>query len=132
MEELVELEQAVNELKFPSMREEVIEAVRALSDRAYQEREWGRSRDANRRYDDLDINVHILYDDTRVLPDPSAQVGIVLFAEDVPPLRALEEVLGPLIDELGDVPDREYLANPRWNSVLAVAARAADEMTKRE
>lgn len=122
----------MSELKFPSMRDEVIDAVRALSDRAYQKREWGRSRDAGGRYDDLDMNVHILYDDTRVLPDPSAQVDTVLFAEDVPPLRALEGVLGPLIDELGDVPDREYLADPRWNSVLVLAARAADEMSRRK
>ena len=113
------------------MRAEVLEALKALSDREYQEREWGKYQEAVCRYDDLALNVHILYDDCRVLPDPSSQVGSVLFPEDVDYLRRVDAVLGPLIDQLGRSPDAEYLADPRWDLVVDAAAEALSHLARR-
>lgn len=58
------------------------------------------------RYDDLDANVRVLYDDRRVLPDPSTRVGGVLLPDDVVPLLRIGAVLGPPI--VGDAPDATY------------------------
>jgi hypothetical protein len=43
----------------------------ALVDPQHQRLRWGRVEEGVRYYDDLDINVHILYDDCQVLPSPN-------------------------------------------------------------
>ena len=75
-------------------------------------------------YDDLTLNVHVLYDDMRVLPSPEDAVPSLLHAAEVLPLRAVDSALGPLIRELGDSSDEAYLADPRWPHVVE-AAKAA-------
>lgn len=52
--------------------------------------------------DNLDMNIHILFDDTSLLPDPLSGVGWYIYADEVEPLRLLGAVLDPLIDEIGD------------------------------
>lgn len=118
------LERAVTDVEFPSMRSDVVDALRSLADRGYQEREWGQFRADENRYDDLTLNVNVLYDDCRVLPDPASRIGTVLLASDVEPLTRLSDALTPLIAELGDSADSSYLADPRWDQVVE-AARAA-------
>lgn len=111
-------------VEFPSMRAEVIEALRALSDPEYQSATWGRYEPGVDYYDDLDMNVHILYDDTQVLPDPETAVSQVIHESEVTALRAVEASLGPMIRDLGDAPDEVYTSDPRWAGVID-AARAA-------
>jgi hypothetical protein len=48
----------------------------------------------------------------------------VIYEREVGTLRALDAVLGPLIDELGDRPDADYLADARWPRVVEAAAQA--------
>lgn len=115
---------------FPEMRLEVIGAVRALSDPEYQERQWGHYEEGVNFYDDLKLNVHILYDDTMVLPDPEGAVSTILYAEEVPALSAIDRALGPLLDQLGDQPDSDYLAHPGWPAVVRAAAAALTEMRR--
>lgn len=119
-------------VQFPAMRASVIDALTALADRGYQESVWGRVTEGGRCYDDLTMNVHVLSDDCRVLPDPSGEVGTVLFPEDVAPLERLGVVLDALINDLGDSPDADYLADPRWYDVVAAAGRARERMSSRE
>lgn len=114
----------MSEVEYPRMRSDVLDALRSLSDRDYQEREWGVYRTAENIYDDLTLNVNLLYDDCRVLPDPAGRVGSVLLPQDVEPLIQLGLVLDPLIEELGDDPDDVYLADPRWDGVVRAAAAA--------
>lgn len=114
------------------MRSDVLDALRSLADRGYQEREWGTYREEDHRYDDLTLNVHLLYDDCRVLPNPASQVGTVLYAGDVEPLRRVGAVLGPLIDDLGEASDAEYLADPRWLLVVTAAAQAVANLEQRQ
>jgi hypothetical protein len=110
------------------MRDELIEGLEALADRDHQQRTWGRDAPQPTEWDNFDEVVHLLYDDMNVLPDPSDAVGVLLFEEDVDALERLEGVLGPLIDELGDVGDEVYLADPRWSDVVSAAGVALETL----
>lgn len=75
-------------------------------------------------YDDLSLNVHVLYDDCAVLPDPSGAVGSTIHAEEVLAFAGLELVLGPMLDDLGDAADEIYTKDPRWPAVVRAAGEA--------
>jgi hypothetical protein len=115
-------------IEFPSMRAEVIEALRALSDPVHQRTRWGRFEPGVDYYDDLDMNIHILYDDCAVLPDPASSVRSLLRPTEVATLSAVDSVLGPLIRELGDRPDEDYMAHPGWADVVEASAAALAAM----
>lgn len=115
-------------IRLPAMRDEVVAALRALADRRHQDSRWGVYDPDVNYYDDLSLNVHVLYDDTQVLPDPEAVVGAVIFSREVPWLRRLHACLGPMIDDLGDRPDADYLADPRWQLVVKSAREALEAM----
>ncbi len=121
----------MTKVEFPRMRDDVMFALACLADREYQHRVWV-NRDAPPNYfDNLTANVNILYDDCVVVPDPAARIGSVLVAGDEQDrLRGLDAVLGPLIDELGEAPDDEYLADPRWRLVVEKAAEALAAMIR--
>lgn len=121
-----ELGSPMNTVKFPAMRREVIDAVAALSDLEYQRRVWiDRIFPKENFYDDLTLRSHILYDDTMVLPDPGSAIGDILIdGDEVARLAALDQVLGPLIDELGEADDFRYISHPRWPEVVRLAGRA--------
>jgi hypothetical protein len=113
-----------SQVTFPEMRDEVIAALRSLSDPLHQETQWGRAEEGVNYYDDLTLNVNTLYDDCRVLPSPESSVPEVLLDSDVPALQAVEDALGPMIRDLGNRPDADYLADPRWGSVVTAAQQA--------
>jgi len=106
------------------MRHEVIAATRSLSDPAHQRTRWGKYDPDVNYYDDLSLCVHVLYDDCRVLPSPESAVPAVLYPDEVASFRELEAALGPLIVDLGDRPDADYLADPRWGLVVEAASKA--------
>ncbi|MFD8814564.1 hypothetical protein ACFV23_24505 [Streptomyces sp. NPDC059627] len=61
------------------MRQNVICAVRALSDEAHQTCVWiWQVYPVGACFDDFALNLNILYDDTLVLEDPVASLGTVL------------------------------------------------------
>lgn len=111
-----------DKIKYPEMRGEVLTALRSLSDIEHQRTRWGRSYDDY--YGDLDLNIHVLYDDTSVLEDPDLTVGSIVYSNEVPLLRALDEVLNPILDEVGDRPDSDYINHAKWATVLNAAAQA--------
>lgn len=118
----------MTDVKYPQMRQEAASALAALADPEYQRRVWiDRKYPRDDFYDDLTLNVNILYD--MVLPDPKSRIGTVLTSEkEANHLIRLEEVLGPLIAELRDAPDSRYLADPRWKEVVAAASSALSSM----
>ena len=67
-----------------------------------------------------------------MVPNPELSISSLLYESEVPALRALDTVLGPLIDDLGDAPDEIYLADPRWPSVIHAAANALAAMEANE
>lgn len=116
------------EVTFPEMRNEVIAALRSLSDPVHQATRWGRSIEGVDYYDDLTLNVNTLYDDCQVLPSPESAVPAVLLERDIPSLSELQAALGPMIVDLGNRSDADYLADPRWPTVVAAAKSALDAM----
>lgn len=108
---------------FPWMRAEVIGALQSLGDITYQRDWWGKLTPEG-GVDSLDLCIHVLYDDCRVLPDPASTVPSVLRATDVGAIWNLGVVLGEIIEELGDSPNEAFVCHPLWPRV-AEAARAA-------
>jgi hypothetical protein len=119
-------------VELPAMRLQVRAALRALANPTYQSARWGLMEPGVNYYDDLSINVHVLYDDCEVLPEPSRTIGTVLYEDEVPAFRTLESSLGPLLEELGDSPDETYLTDPRWPAVVRSAKRALEAMATPE
>lgn len=117
----------MSDVRFPEMRSEVIGAVHALADRDYQRRVWVEQEYPNAGYfDDLTLNVNILYDDTKVLEDPSSTIGTCLRTTDeAEAMRLLAEALDAVFEEKGmDLSDAEYIADPRWDAVVEAAGAA--------
>ncbi|MFI1208896.1 hypothetical protein ACH4UV_14955 [Streptomyces sp. NPDC020802] len=117
-------------VEFPDARLQVVASVESLADFGYQQRVWVEGNtDEGAPWDNFDLVVHILFDDTRVLENPGAAVGQVLRSpEEARAMQALASVLSPLIDELGDVADDVYLASPRWPAVVEAARAALEAM----
>ncbi|MEO7261620.1 MAG: hypothetical protein ABI047_10255 [Jatrophihabitantaceae bacterium] len=103
-----------------------------MSDAEHQQKAWIRRECPQLDYfDDFTQNVHVLYDDCQVLPEPTSRLWSVLLpGDEVDRLRALGKVLDPLIDELGDAPDAVYLADPRWAAVRSTAVLALASMIR--
>lgn len=112
-------------IEFPCMRAEILNALKALCDPERQRKEW-----VGRGY--LDLYVHILYDDTMVIPNPEMSISSFLCESEVPAFQALDAILGPMIDDLGDASDQVYLADPRWPAVIQAAADALAAMEVNE
>jgi hypothetical protein len=114
-------------IQHPEMRANLLDVLRALSDPDYQRRVWvEREYPHPGYYDDLDTNVHLLYDDTDIAEEPHKNIGFALRNEDE--ARAIEElnrVLGPLYDSLPpDTDDATVIAMPEWQAVIAAARNA--------
>jgi hypothetical protein len=118
----------MRQVQYPDMRAEVIAALQSLADPRHQSLRWGVYDPDASYYDDLNLVVHILYDDCQVLPDPEAAVGTVLFPEEVESLQRLAGVLDPMLDALGDRADAEYLASEAWPNVVRAAGDAIEAM----
>ncbi|HWH01990.1 MAG TPA: hypothetical protein VNV66_22345 [Pilimelia sp.] len=117
-------------VEYPHARWAVLEALAALSDHAYQQRVWLRRGIPQQDFcDSLDLAIHTLYDDWAVLPAPAGAIGgIVVDGVGVERLIALDDVLSPLLEDLGDVPDSVYLKHPSWSQIRAAAAAALSAM----
>lgn len=112
-------------IRFRGMREWIVDALQVLADPDYQQRVWIRREYPHPGFfDNLDMNIHTLFDDAVVLPDPEPAIGALIYPDEVEVLRALGAVFEPLIDELGNVGDADYLAHPRWAEVVRRAADA--------
>jgi hypothetical protein len=123
----------VNSIRYPGVRVQVLSAVEALADREYQERVWIRHELPHPKYyDELKLEVHILFDDTEVCTDPMSCVGEVIHPDEVEPLRELGVIFDALLTELGDVTDAEYLAHPRWAELVRLAGVAWTVMQAHE
>lgn len=80
------------------MRGQVIASLQSLADPSHQNVRWGPYEEGVSYYDDLTLNVHVLYDDCQVLPDPSRSVGTVLYEDEVEALQGVHAALSPMLD----------------------------------
>jgi hypothetical protein len=95
------------------MRAQVAECICALGDAEYQTRVWiNRQFPHAKFFDDLSMNVGFLYDTAFVMDDPHRRIGDVFVdSDEADSVRALAEILGPIIDRLGGASDAAYLAD---------------------
>ncbi|MFC0027953.1 hypothetical protein ACFFMM_00245 [Micromonospora chaiyaphumensis] len=116
----------MSEVRFPAMREEIVQAVRALADHEYQWSAWVRRELPPGQYDEFTHRIHILYDDTQVLEDPGAAVGIYLRSqEEAIAMQRLAAAIDALFDELGtELSDESYLRARRWPAIVTAAREA--------
>lgn len=123
----------MTDVEFPAMRREVASALSSLVDLEYQERAWIHHQYSEPvMYDDLTLNVNILYDDTQVFPDPKTRLGTVLLpGDEVDALCQVADTLGSLLDRLGEADDAEYLASPEWPELARRSAVALAAMVRR-
>ena len=112
---------------FPEMRREVMRALASLAAPDYQQRVWLDPA----RFENLSLDVHVLFDDTEVLPHPESRVGSVLVAGDeVEALTALAGPLDELLDRLADSADGDYLAAEAWPEICRLAGLALAAMVR--
>ena len=77
-------------------------------------------------YEDFDLCVHVLYDDTTVLSDPAGALEDILQGQaEVDAMVELRSALDLVFDRHGtNRSDEEYISSSEWASVVE-AARAA-------
>ena len=115
-------------VRFPSMRGYVMDALESLADLGLQARTWGVATFDPPHYDDLWVNIALLYDDTQVLPEPAGALGDVLLPADVDTLALLGSLLTPLLDAHRHQGSAAILADARWPAVVAAASAALTAM----
>lgn len=116
----------LSELKFPSMREELISYLSRLSDLDYQYQAWVERSSPGLDYDELNYTIHFLYDDTGLAENASDWIGLVL--RDEIEARSVENVVSALdvvFDKYGtELSDKEYLEKKEWLWVVNVSKDA--------
>ena len=134
MVDLVEMEHTMNDVEYPEMRLNVVLAIQALADLDYQWRVWVRREYPHSNFfDDFTLNIHILYDDTRLLELlDEARIGAFLRDEDErEALRPLRDALDTLFDRHGmKLTDEQYMTTPEWTAVVSAAQAALPVFTR--
>lgn len=128
MAELVYVEYAMSDVRFPDMRAELIRGLTHLADRSYQSRVWVEHRyPSSGYYDDLSTTYEILAD-LGVLGNPMKTVGEVLKnVDEVSAVRQLANAFDLLFARYGtDRSDVEYLNSPEWDEVVRSAEHARE------
>ena len=120
----------LSELKFPSMREELISYLSGLSDLDYQYRAWVERSSPGLDYDELNYTVHFLYDDTGLAENASDWIGLVL--KDEKEARSVANVVSALdviFDKYGtELSDKEYLEKKEWLWVVSASKDALSSL----
>lgn len=121
------------DLKFPTMRRELIDALDVFSDVEAQGRHLSRSEDFGNGFDGrLATAIHFLFDDTNIEDNPNSHIGFFLFDEaEAKAVHKLAETLDSMLGEPGEHIDSRRLLNHReWgrvvdlsNSALALVSR---------
>lgn len=119
-------------VEFPEMRKEAIAALRVLADPGYQRRMWVEEAGQHPGLvENLDVNISILYDDTRIAEVPFERIGTILRNEsEARSLAEFDRVCSPFLDSLKPgVDDATVIAMPEWRNVVAAAHAAWQALT---
>lgn len=118
-------------VKYPKMREELLETLRSLADREYQHKVWlERDYPPEIKYDCFDEVVHFLYDDTVLAENPDAALGVIIEDEkEARLISAVCQAIDLVFEALGTgVSDEEYIKSSEWTRVVEAALRALQAM----
>lgn len=122
----------LSELKYPQMRDELIDYLHALADKGYQYLAWVEDKRPQGGHDELDYTIHFLYDDTDLANDPSSLISWILRGdEEAYAISVLIEAIDYLFEQYGtDLKDKEYLEKHEWNKVVGSAKMAIQIFSK--
>ncbi|WP_445176740.1 SCO4402 family protein [Microcoleus sp.] len=118
-------------VKYPKMREELLETLRSLADREYQHKAWLESDyPPGIECDSFDEAVHFLYDDTVLAENPNAAIGVIIEDEkEARLMSAVCQAIDLVFEALGTgVSDEEYIKSSEWTRVVEAASRALQVM----
>ncbi|MEV4802860.1 hypothetical protein AB0K18_22865 [Nonomuraea sp. NPDC049421] len=110
-------------VRSPEQREDVLEALRALGDRGYQDQHWRFGEGSP----DLTAAVHWLIDDTFIDQHGARALISHLFVDqrEADLVQTVVDALLRVLDDLGPTaPDNAYLDHPEWINVLNSAGAA--------
>jgi hypothetical protein len=116
-------------LKYPNMRNELLDHLQALSDSYYQEEVWVKGRPwPGIEHDELDYAVHFMFDDTCLSRDPAGAIGWFLNDdEEVAAVGRVVAALQHIFSTYGtELDDAAYIAKPEWLHVLSAANDAKE------
>ena len=125
------MEQTVNELEHPQMRDELLLHVSHLADPEYQRKVWvQREFPKSGYYDDFDTTFEAL-EDIVPLSNADNAVGITLRdSREALTLKALGSALDHVFATYGTtLTDAEYLALPEWTEVVQAAQQALNALS---
>jgi hypothetical protein len=103
-------------IKFPEMREELIERLQLLSDSVYQQAHWG----SKSPHLDFRYIVHFFFDDSALAEAPEECIGYILEGErEAVFVDCLCKKLNHVLDVYGhNQPDVFYINTPEWKEVI--------------
>jgi hypothetical protein len=115
------------------MRDELIEYIRSLADRDYQESAWAKKvpiRDGV--YDCMDYAIHFIYDDTCLAENPSKALGwFIKNEEELDAIKRLVSSLDFIFEKYGTkLKDESYIKLKEWNAVIENAKVLKDIFAK--
>lgn len=114
-------------VKYPSMRQEIIDTLKILADVDYQRRAWvHRQFPSGIQYDDFDTAVHVLFDDSHLADAPEKAIGWILEDEvEVQAIRPVIQAVDNILNQLGtEISDEEYINSAQWGEVVKFASEA--------
>lgn len=120
------IEREEHTLKYPGMREELLDYLRTLADVEFQRRAWVRHELPPGVENCFDFAVHFIFDDAKLAEDHSGAIGLFIKDEDeVRLIEAVVHALEQVFNALGmEATDEEYIDCPEWAGVLESASRA--------
>jgi hypothetical protein len=121
-------------VKYPQIRNQVIDTLQTLSDPEYQRRVWVKH-DVPAGYEDcFDFAVNMLFDDTTLADDPEKAIDDILKnKEEADAIRPVTKAIGDLLNKLGTQrTDEEYINDPDWTKVIEAAKIALQIMESTE
>ena len=121
-------------VKYPKMREELLETLRSLADREYQHKVWlENDYPPGIECDNFDEAVHFLYDDTILAENPDAAIGVIIEDEkEARLISAVCQAIDLVFEALGTgVGDEEYIKSAEWTAVVEAALKALQLMEVR-
>ena len=118
-------------VKYPKMREELLETLRSLADREYQHKVWLEGDYPQEiECDSFDEVVHFLYDDTVLAENPDAAIGVIIEDEkEARLISAVCQAIDLVFEALGTgVSDEEYITSSEWTMVVEATLKALQVM----
>lgn len=120
-------------MQYPELRQELIENLKILSDRGYQQAVWvARKFPPGIEFDCLDYATNFLFADTKLSTNPDSLVGVMLIDQaEVDCVKKVTCALDRLLKTHGtDKSDAFYLSTAEWEDVLRTAETACECLTR--